>query len=210
MSDLSLAGTLDWAEQLNAETLLRDWRAEPGIREIINQAVRPDAERPLDRLQAKDKPERRPERSDAAPASPIQPQAESETDREGYVTRLEAELAVAKAALRSERDQFTQLRAEVDEFKVLKLLWEAEKARAEQLRVDRDLWAERAKTLALPLFQDIAPLEAEPHSAHAPSGPADTEKGRNGPVQAKRDDSPNAAPQPKRDASPNPSNQQKH
>ena len=200
MSDLSLAGTLDWAEQLNAETLLRDWRAEPGIREIINQAVRPDSERPRDRAEAKDKDkaERRPERSSVAPASPIQPQAEPAVDQnEGYVRRLEAELAVAKAALRSERDQFTQLRAEVDEFKVLKMLWEAEKDRAEQLRADRDRWAERAKTLALPLFQDLAPPEAEPQPAHAQHGPAETDKGRNGHVPGKLDGLPQVGNQPK-------------
>lgn len=64
---------------------------------------------------------------------------------------LGVQLAILKAALKSERQQVAELRSEIEELQAALV---ARRNWAEALRADRDRWAERARLLALPLFQD--------------------------------------------------------
>jgi uncharacterized protein YlxW (UPF0749 family) len=71
---------------------------------------------------------------------------------------LRLELVVVKAALRSERENAIELQARIEE---LTALLEAEQRRSTAFKADRDRWAARAETLALPLFQERTRFEDE-------------------------------------------------
>ena len=66
---------------------------------------------------------------------------------------LGVQLAIVKAALKSERQQTAELRAQIEEMQATLV---AHRNWAEALHQDRDRWAERARLLALPLFQEQA------------------------------------------------------
>lgn len=89
---------------------------------------------------------------------------------------LGVQLAIVKAALKSERQQVAELRAQVEEMQAALV---ANRNWAEALRGDRDRWAERARLLALPLFQEHA--EADEGAEHA----ADTAEPRGAPRHLK-------------------------
>lgn len=71
--------------------------------------------------------------------------------------RVNVELAVLKAALRSERQQAAELRAELDELAIMKRLLAEQTARIEELEAERALWLARAERL-VPLFREAAAL----------------------------------------------------
>ncbi|MFE1599596.1 hypothetical protein [Methylobacterium sp. ID0610] len=84
----------------------------------------------------------------AAPA-PAEPAAEADD-----IAALMAENLVLKARLRTETDRYETLQAIVaEELRALRSHVEAEIHRADDLRVERDLWMARAEALAQPLFQ---------------------------------------------------------
>jgi blue light- and temperature-responsive anti-repressor len=63
-----------------------------------------------------------------------------------------AAVAVLKAALISERQQTTELRSEIDE---LQVALAANQDRLGTMREERNRWAERARLLAKPMFDDV-------------------------------------------------------
>ena len=69
---------------------------------------------------------------------------------------LHLELAVVKAALRSERENAIELQTRIEE---LSAQLAAERRRSAAFKADRDRWADRAETLALPLFQERTRFE---------------------------------------------------
>ena len=85
----------------------------------------------------------RPETAPQAAASPHRPA--------GARGATEAALSVLKAALASERQRTTELRAEID---ALRVTLAASEDRIEALRDARDLWAGRAGLLARAMAQE--------------------------------------------------------
>ena len=82
---------------------------------------------------------------------------DDEEDGEG-AERFEIELSIVRAALKSERQQLVEMRAQIEELQATLM---SERRKVETLRAERDRWAERAELLALPLFQERAELMAE-------------------------------------------------
>lgn len=71
--------------------------------------------------------------------------------------RVNVELAVLKAALKAERQQAAELRAELDELAIMKRLVAEQAGRIEQLEGERAMWVDRAERL-VPLFREAAAL----------------------------------------------------
>lgn len=78
------------------------------------------------------------------------------------------ELAILKAALKAERERSAELSVELDE---MQAGLAASEQRTEELRRERDRWRERAKLLALPVFQEPASLP-DPAEGAGEAGPA--------------------------------------
>lgn len=143
MPGLKLRETVDRTDRTDVDGLIRQWLAEIAPRDPTPEPMPPSTE-----WRGRDERPRplRPS-FDPVEVEPIRPEDEA-------LARLEAELAITKAALKAERERFAELRTEVDALAVLKTLLQAERERAEHLRADRDRWAARAEVLALPLFQE--------------------------------------------------------
>lgn len=108
------------------------------------------------------------------PTAPAAAQARPRTDATrpaGARGATEAALSVLKAALASERQRTTDLRAEID---ALQVALAAAEDRLGAMRGARDLWAGRARLLAQAMAQEAAGLEdgAETPDA-APAAPAE-------------------------------------
>lgn len=112
----------------------------------------------------------------AAPASDMQPSApeeiiearvpQSEAVKHPSKAASEAAVAVLKAALTSERQRTTELRGEIDN---LQVALAASQDQLEAMREERNLWAERARLLAMALSQEASDLRADVRQPDATS-----------------------------------------
>ena len=100
----------------------------------------------------------------AAPMAqkPVEAHQEAEPDEadDDRLADLQARLAITEAALKSERQHLGELRVELEALEQLKASLQDERDRAEDLRADRDRWAERAEALAYALFQEARAARA--------------------------------------------------
>lgn len=112
----------------------------------------------------------------AAPAVPLQQSASQgisevvpthgEGVRRSSKAATEAAVAVLKAALTSERQRTTELRIEIDE---LQVALAASQGQLDAMRIERNLWAERARLLTTALSQEASDLQRDARQSESPT-----------------------------------------